>query len=86
MSVLLYLFFLMIQLIGSAPRVSNFTSYRSVLTVIVRCGAWLIAVLGVDVEGGAVVTGACCDAVGTAVDEAVAAASCCCWFFGEGAG
>jgi len=33
------LFFFRIQLIGSAPSVSNFASYSGVEIVIVRCGA-----------------------------------------------
>src|SRR5688500_14759706 len=58
----------MIQLIGSAPRVSNFASYSGVFTVIVRCGAALTFGVG---TGTAEATGAaaCCVAVGLAVCE-----------------
>jgi hypothetical protein len=42
------LFFLTIQLIGSAPTVSNFASYRGVLIVITRLGAELEVVVLVE--------------------------------------
>src|SRR5215217_1337802 len=71
----LFLFFLMIQLIASAPSVSNFASYSGVLTVTVRWGAAFT--LGVATGAGVavgVVEAAVCDAVPLAAGEGVAAA------------
>ena len=53
----------MIQLIGSAPRVSNVAVYSAVSIVMVRCGACVIAVLGA-VAGGVACGAASCVAAG----------------------
>jgi len=62
----------MIQLIASAPSVSNFASYKGVLTEIVRCGAVFTATDGDDeVAGLGVADGADC---GVALDCGLACA------------
>src|SRR5688572_15188862 len=85
MSAPLFLFFLIIQLTGSAPSVSNFASYSGVLMVMVRCGAALTFGVGSGAGGAAAAVSepGVCVAVGLAAGEAVVAGS---WFGGGGAG